>query len=1020
MIGRLLLLFVASGLAVQAQGVTPDVRFQRLSLDLPHPEVQALAQDRDGLIWIGTADGLVRYDGLDVTVLRRRAGDRATLPSNGIQALLADRRGVLWIGTDRGLARHDARTDRMTHASPARGACAGGVVWLAEDADGRIVYGARAQGVCRLDPASGRTERVVLPWDGAGSAWSLAQVQGAIWVLGSDPREACRLDDGRQCRAIDLKGFQPRVLGLDAEGRLLAYGRAAPGAAPELRRWSRGRFVPVARDLPPFGGSEGGRLVVVGREAWLTTASDGVLAVGLETGAWRWLAPVPGDPTSVPAERVQAVLVDRQGATWLGTARGLAVWRAPVRPFTLYRRFRGLEGEISDDRVNGMTEGRDGSLWVSTNDGLNRLDPASGRFETYWVSDQRSGPPGWPPPPGPYQDAWWQVLEGSDGTLWVGGKRNGLFRLDHRTGLYRHEMAASRVLGRLAPDGEPRGFGVRHVYEDPSGHLWVGTTGEGLAVRHPETGDWNAIRPVAGDSSLPHPSVNRVFQDAKGRLWVGTDAGVAQMLHPDRAEPTFAALDLGEEVPVWALGESSATPGDLWIGTVGAGLVRYTPETGRTIRYTTDQGLPSDRIYGVLADGEGRVWASTGDGLVRLDPRTGALAVYNEAHGLQGDAFDLMAFYRSPTTGEMWFGGPNGLSRIDPAGVGVAAYRPPVAFTSVLLRDDRQPGRPLDGDTLRVAHDDNFLTVQFAALDLTAPRDLRYRYRLVGVDDGWRETTGKRPFATYTALAPGTYRLEVLGANADGVRNDEPIVLTVEVVPAWWQRMPVRALAVLVLALLGVGGMLGVMRQAARSHRQEAALVGDALHEGPIRRIGEIGPDIDRIGGDGHAEVVARVRQRVGDVEQGLHDALLRLHPDAVGRLGLVHSLDATLRRFRRAAPSADLQADWSQAPRGLAPEAAQAVVEVVTNLVGYVLRVAQPDRLAVSVRARADETRIRVEADGDAPLSPAAFRTRIGRRTSGLARVLRIVRAAGGHLDVAQTETGSAVEVRLPVQAEG
>lgn len=281
-------------LSASAQDGPPDVRFNRLSLGLPHPEVQAMAQDRDGLVWIGTADGLARYDGLSLVVLRRRPNDPTSLPSNTIQSLLVTKDGTVWVGTDRGLARHDVRTDRMDRVSPAGGACSGAVTWLAEDASGRILHGSRAQGICRLTPLTGRVQPIDLPWQktpaGRAQAWALVGLpDGSAWVLGADGSDACRIDGDaaqgeRDCRAIALRDFEPRMLGTDGEGRLLAYGRPSGASGTELRRWSGGRFVPVAAGLPEFGGSESARLGVVGREAWLTTASDGILAVGLETG----------------------------------------------------------------------------------------------------------------------------------------------------------------------------------------------------------------------------------------------------------------------------------------------------------------------------------------------------------------------------------------------------------------------------------------------------------------------------------------------------------------------------------------------------------------------------------------------------------------------------------------------------------------------------------------------------------------------------------------------------------------
>lgn len=1010
----------------------PDVRFATRTVGLPHPEVQALAQDADGLLWVGTRDGLSRYDGLALTTLRAASGDSTSLPSNDVRALLVGRDGTLWVGTARGVASLNVRTDRFRRwTRPQRGGCAGEAVWLAEDAAGRLLFGAPEAGVCRLDVRSGTVEALPLPWARGAELRLLYGVpDGSVWVVSRSPDgPVCFVEkDGGACRGVDVGAFVPEVMGLDAEGRLLAIGSEA--GARSLRQWSQSLFVRLVGELPPFGTGESPRLIAVGREVWAATATNGLLAVDLDGRTGRTLAPDPGDSGSLPAHRVGALLLDRQGGVWVGTSRGLARWQPPSRPFTVYRRYTGRPGEISDDRVNGMTEARDGSLWVTTNNGLNRLDVATGRFETFPVPPgQGLSAPAWAPgADDPYRNAWWQVLEGADATLWVGGKRNGVFRLDRRTGLYRREVEAARALRLVGADGVPLGFGVRHLYEDRAGLLWVGTTGEGLAVRLPD-GDWEGL-PV-GTPGLPHPNVNRFHEDARGRLWVGTDAGLARVHRPEAGDPEAEAwsaddvafepvsLGLDEAVPVWAIAESVATPGTLWIGTVGAGLIAYDPETGETDRYTAASGMPSDLVYGVLSDADGRIWASTSRGLVRLVPGAARLVVYDEDQGLQGDAFDLMAFYRSPTTGVMWFGGPNGLSRIDPAGAAVRPYRPPVAFTGVQVFDTRRAGRPLSGDTLVFDHDENFLTIQFAALDFTNPRSLAYRYRLVGVDEAWRETTGERPVATYTALAPGTYRFEVLGANVDGVYTDEPAVLTVVVEPAWWQWGWVRVLVLVVLGALAVGGVLTLLHRAAWAYREQQRLIADDLHEGPVRGIGQIGVGLDRLG-TADPEAVRTLRAHVGEVETGLHDTLLRLQPGAVDRLGLRRSLDATVRRFRRAAPHVAITSDWRADATGLGPDVQQAIVEVATALLGQTLRVTDARTVGLSFRPAAEGVALRVAHDGTVPVTTPALRDRLRGRRGGLVRAASILRAHGGTLSTESTEGGGAVEVRFPVAEAG
>ena len=626
----------------------PEVAFVHIREGLPNPEVQALAQDADGLLWVGTADGLARYDGLRLTPVALADAAGRGLASRRVQRILAARSGAVWVGTDRGLARIDRRTDHLrVWPGTEPGSCTRDIVGLAEDAAGHILAGSSSGGLCRVDPQTGQVVRLPLPWGRASVVLLRGMPSGEVWAVGpSGPDglpQTCRIaTDGGPCRALDTGGFEPQALGLDPQGRLLALGveRRRPGAGAEIRRWGRGRFLPLHSNLPAFGRSPGSRLVVVGREAWVATSTDGVLAVDLETGAARTLTPDPAIPTSLPAHRVRALLGDRQGGVWVGTARGLARWHPPPRPFTLYRRTTARPGEISDDRVNGMTETRDGALWVTTNDGLNRLDLETDRFEVFRVENPATESDR-------YRDAWWQVLEGQDGTLWVGAKRNGLNRVDRRTGRFRRDADAARALGLVGSGGVPPGFGVRHLFEDRRGRLWLGTSGEGLAVRDMDTGLWRGLRPdpAAPERSLPHPSANRFFEDAEGQLWVGTDAGIARLDDADDGTVTATPVGLGrEDEPVWSFAETPLTPGVLWVGSVGGGLVRYHVARDSVARLTEADGLPSDLVYGLLTDDRGLIWASTSRGLARLDPRpdaTGGVRIdtYDEADGLPVEGF---------------------------------------------------------------------------------------------------------------------------------------------------------------------------------------------------------------------------------------------------------------------------------------------------------------------------------------------------------------------------------------------
>jgi len=249
------------------------------------------------------------------------------------------------------------------------------------------------------------------------------------------------------------------------------------------------------------------------------------------------------------------------------------------------------------------------------------------------------------------------------------------------------------------------------------------------------------------------------------------------------------------------------------------------------------------------------------------------------------------------------------------------------------------------------------------------------------------------------------------------VWNDEPARLTVVVEPAWWQGIPARAVALLLLAGLGLGGVVGVFRLAAREHRSHQQAVADDLHRGPVQGITAIGRDL--AGVEEHGEVVRRVRDRVGEVEVGLHDALIRLRPAAAGTLDPVRALEATVRRARQQAPGVAIQADWSGVPSALPDDLQHDLVSVLAHLLEHAIETAGPNEVHVAVEGDVPSIGLRVASDRPVAVQAPGFRRRLPGTKNPLVQALRVVRRRGGTLDVEPTEAGSLVTVRLRHDSE-
>lgn len=1029
-----LLVLTAAAFVCEARA-QPFARFASRD-GLSTDAVTALTQDRSGALWIGTEDGLNRFDGHSFRTYRHNTRDSTSLPGVRVTALLASVSGELWVGTSVGLSRLDRRTGVFHRVALVRGRTVS-VADLTEDPRGRLWVATLRGGLIRYDPATGRTERAWLTGnardDRASSVTDLHWARGELWARVERPSvRLCRVDvDRGTCRSSAR--LPPDLSLVSEQGGTDLLGVRSEGAAPQLYRVTPGDGLALIGSAPtlPFG-----RAVRVS-ETTLWMPSERGLVVLEDDGRIRSIEPDTERRGALTGFDVRALYRDRQGNVWVGTESGLFVWRPPARPFETYRRAPDDPATLSDDRVNGMAEAADGALWVTTNGGLNRLDPVTGRVRRVPVTADTPDPT--------LREAFWQIIEVSPGQFVVGSKRSGLYRLEigprGEVRRWTRDRQIDQAYARAAGETGVSITGVRSLFVDRRGRLWVGTS-RGLFRQ--EAGGYRVygLKPGAPPGDLGDDRANVVYEDRRGRIWVGTDVGLYRF---DEAADAFVRAaskppaSLCGEV-IWSMVESDADPGGLWVATVGGGLGRVDLATETARCLTSDDGLPSDVVVGVLADSEGALWATTNNGLARVDLRSMRVAVFTSADGLQGDAFNLMA-QRSLSDGRLAVGGPSGLTVFDPAVAGRAGRRPVVGFSGVERFGELDRGIPRPGDTLSFAHDRNVFGFRFAALDYRSPELHRYRYRLAGLSDEWIETDGAAPRATFTAVPPGTYRFELLASAFDGDFSGEPAVLHIVVVPAWWQRPVVWGLFLLgCLSFVALAisrttrhrvererrqraDELETLKRLAEGRERERLRLARDLHDGPVQGLYRIGHDLDAVerGADG-APRVSEVRRRVHDVSGELREMLSQLRPTLARHLSLPDSLDSLVGRFAQQAPDVYVETDY-------ATEAAAADETIRLTL----YRVAQEALGNVAKHARARVVRLQlaehegglllvVEDDGVGFELPERLVTLARGAHFGLVGMAERVEAVGGVLEITPREgSGTTVRARVPhVAPEG
>lgn len=792
LIGMALLLCCPLGPAV-----AEDLRFQRFYIEqgLSDGHVKALLQDQRGFLWLGTRNGLNRYDGHRFQSYYARPGDATTLPSSDINALMQTAAGELWIGTaDNGLARFDDRSQQFERVALPGGSGSRRIHHLlfdeqvlistddglwAQQSDGRFNQIAGSAGLSLR-----QTVRL------ADSRWSIAP--DALWWqqrdgqlrLAAERFPALATLAGRRLQTLFVDGEQQLLLGTDSGLFLL---RLDTGSLEEkLAQWSPD---PTAsgRNVLSLLRDRSGQLWIGTRNGVLVRSNDGQRVAHYSQD--------PNDPLSLADERPFALLEDRDGLIWLGGLNGMSLHNPTTRQFELLRQ-HSRANALRNASVMSVYEDSFGQLWVGTFGAhLHRFSADRQRLDLVSVQRDQDGQ---------RDDLVLGLLEHPRGTLWAGQRTRGLTRIDLQTGLATPAKLASEnpinLHGVTVYDLEPA---------DPHS-LWLATR-LGLVRYDTESGRARLFSPpgAAGDSN--DSCLYTISPGLSGELWLG-GCSRAGLLRFDPQSATFQRWQYHPDDP-HSLSSDSVTSilvessGRLLLTTEGGGLNVFDPGSKRFTSYRMQDGLPVDTLWGVLRERDGVYWLSSNRGLVRFDEAGKRFLTYTPADGIQGDEFNLGAFHAG-RDGRFYFGGVSGLTVFKPEALVPMAPLPSPVFTLLRLRNEPVPfaaraERALVTEPeLKLGYDDTLFSVEFSALSFAHPRTLEYSYRLKGLDERWITTNADARQASFSSLHDGKYILEVRARDGRFGEWSPPAQLHIEVAPPWWRSG---------LAYLGYVALAGVL-----------------------------------------------------------------------------------------------------------------------------------------------------------------------------------------------------------------
>ncbi len=738
-------------------------------LSISHNSILSIAEDKNGSLWIGTwGGGLNRFNPLTETFAHYRhdTNEPSSLSNDIVTSIKEDSGGSLWVGTLGGLERYNSATDGFDHFKNDPGdpdsLSSNAISVIFEDSQHQLWIGSGANGIegsglNRFDPSTGKA--VIYRHDEADSQ-SLASnniaaifeaPDGTFWIA----------TGGFSLQGGGLDQFNPRT-----------------GIA---RNFSHHPKIPDSlstNDLMTLWGDPNGLL-------WIGTWANGLSVMDLaEPGHFAHYQNNPFFPDSLSGDEVWSLYQDHSGNLWIGTSHnGINKLSAATGQFSLYRNNPSIPYSLGTNAVGAFSEDRNGDIWIATwGAGLERFDPDTGRFVHFRHDPEGSA--------GLSDDLIMDVYVGEGSIVWAGTLGKGLNRLNAATGQITHFLYDPEDPSSIADDN------IAAIVPDEKGGLWIGTFG-GLSHFEARTNTFtNYSNDPNNPASLNENKVVSLCLDSNRKmLWIGTwGGGLSQLdlqdpLHTDPQLAVFTGHRHNPDDPssisedsVWAIHRS--INGSLWLGTQ-LGLNHFDPNTETFEHFTEKNGLPNNVVLGILEDDQANLWLTTNNGLAKFDPRTAVVTTFDSSDGLQSNEFNSNAYFRAGN-GTMYIGGINGFNLFKPENVRPNPIAPPVAVTG--LEVFNEPLRvDLSGrEPIQLSYKQDFITFEFTAFDFQSPQKNQYAYRLEGFDDDWIQA-GSRRFATYTNLPGGQYIFRVRASNSDGIWNETGAAIPVFITPPLWQ-----------------------------------------------------------------------------------------------------------------------------------------------------------------------------------------------------------------------------------------
>jgi len=932
-----ILIFYPAFLFAQQQ----NVRFDHLSTEdgLSNNFCYCTFQDQDGYIWIGTDDGLNRWDGYDFKIFKNNPNDSCSISNNKIFGITEDKEGILWISTAYGLNRYDKKTEQFERYffsdQEIKVPHANSIGPIIDDSTGIFWIGTRVGLVC-FDKYTGQYKRFVpepgnLDFSLMGintCSWIFKESNNVLVIGTADGLIKFHILSGKFERISPSHKHQPNermrpvaeVIRpfLDKQGNI--WVQTVEGGLHKyniknkklsiFKEFHRITGITSYDQIWSISEASSGRICI-------TTIGKGLFCVDLKNNTSIQYLPDPKDKNSISSRWLTNVYTDKQGILWVATFdKGINIITNPDKKVTIYDYNSNNKKSPPAGEIMDLCEDDDGWLWIATlPGGAAKLNLETKEFihipymtgSPNATMDRRIS----------------ALLKDRSGTMWLGG--NGLDKYHAGQDTFTHFVYNPNDTNSLSNNF------ILSMVEDMNGYIWCGMRGSGLDRFDPKENISRHYRNnPENPNSLCNDVVRIVYQDYEGFLWLGTEDGLCRLAITDDNVPEFISYKYQRNNPnsltnnfVYSVFEDSQNR--LWIGT-DRGLNLFDRERQMVSSFPEIKQINRNTIYSILEDDHSNLWLRTNIGLIRFNPDSKKYRVFNESDGFKA-CRSIVYGYQGFTKGKdgmFYYGAPQSLMVFHPDSLETKRKPPGVVLTDLMINYkpvEIAADSPLKkainfSDEIKLDYMQKNLTFQFSALDYLESQKIQYAYKMEGINESW-VNCGNQRTAPYTNLGPGRYvfRVEASYNNEDWSEQEKSILITIE--PPWWKLWWVRALVMLLIfTLIGLlykrrtaylkrqaNARKQYSEQLIRAQEEERRRIGSELHDGHGQNLLIANNEIQQFV-ENHPRIGQELTPALDTIQESIREVRAissELHPHVLERLGLQQAIESMVQKLEAA-----------------------------------------------------------------------------------------------------------------------